>query len=103
MNLRKALFEPGAEIEEILKGEVRMQSADDVQLGDRLVVSRGCGFKGLVERHSVGAGSVFFAAEGAKAAGGDTNIGRIDVAIDIEISPVAMHAFANMVGHPAES
>jgi len=101
MNLRKALFQAGAEIEEILKRQVRMQSADDVEFGDGLAVSGGGGFERLVERHGVGAGSVFLAAESAEAAGRDADIGGIDVAIDVEIRLAAMHALADVVGHPA--
>jgi hypothetical protein len=55
VNLRKTLLESGAEIEEISKRQVRMQSADNVELGHRLAVS-GCGsFESFVERHGIGA------------------------------------------------
>ena len=101
MHLRKALLQAGAEIEEILKRQVGMQSADDVKFGDRLGVSGSRGFERLFERHGVGAGRVFLAAEGAQAAGGHANVRRIDVAVDVEIRLVAVHALAHGVGHPA--
>ena len=102
MHLRKALLQAGAEIEKILKRQVGMQSADDVKLGDGLAVSGSRGFEGLFERHGVGAGRIFLAAKGAQAASGDANIGGIDMAIDVEISLVAMHALADVVRHPAD-
>ena len=65
-------------------------------------VSGSCGFECLFERHGVGAGRVFFAAEGAQAAGGDTDIRGIDVAIDVEVGVIAVQTFANVVGHPSD-
>ena len=102
MDLREALFEAGAEIEEILKRQIRMQSADNMKFSYGFAVTRRCGFEGLVERHGVCAGRIFFASEGAQPAGRHAYIGGIDVAIDVEICLVAMHAFANVVGHPAQ-
>ncbi len=78
-----------------------MQSADDVKFGDGLGVTGSRGLEGLFERHGVGAGRVFLAAEGAQAAGGHADIRRIDMAVDVEISLVAVHALAHEVGHPA--
>ena len=101
MHLRKALLQAGAEIEEILKRQVGMQSADDVKFGDGLAVSGSGGFESFIERHGVGAGSVLLAAEGAQAAGRDANVGGIDVSVDVEIRLVAVHALANVIGHPA--
>ncbi len=49
MHLRKALLQAGAKIEEILKRQVGMQSADDVKFGDRLTVSGSRGFKGFLD------------------------------------------------------
>src|SRR5580704_9521530 len=79
-----------------------MESADDVELGDGLGISGSGGFKSFFERHGVGAGHVLFAAEGAQAAGGDTDIGGIDVAIDVEVGAVAVEALADVVGHPSD-
>jgi len=101
MHLRKPLFEARAEIEEILKWQVGMQPADNVEFGNCLTVSRGGCFKGFVERHGVGAGRIFLAAEGAEAAGCDANVSGIDVAIHVEIRFVAVYALAGVIGHPA--
>ena len=102
MHLRKALLQAGAQIEEILKRQIGMQSADDVKFGDRLGVSGSRGFESLFERHGVGAGRVLLASEGAQAAGRHANIRRIDVPVDVEVRLVAVHALAHVVGHPAD-
>ena len=84
-----------------MKGQVGIRSADNVKFGDGLAVSGSGGFERLIERHGVGAGRIFLAAEGAEAAGGDTDVGGVDVSVDVEIRLVAVHAFANVIGHPA--
>jgi len=71
-----------------------------VKFGDGLAVSGGGGFESLIERHGIRAGGVLLAAERAKAAGRNANVGGIDVPIDVEIRLVTMHALADMVGHP---
>src|SRR5579863_6853880 len=101
MHLRKALLQAGTEIEEVLKRQVRMQSANDVEFSDGLGISGGGRFESLLERHGVSAGRVFLAAKGTKAAGRDTNVGGVNVAVDVEIRLVAIHALAHQVGHPA--
>ena len=74
----KRCFRPGAEIEEILKRQVGMQSADNVELRDRLGVSGSRGLERFFESHGVGAGRIFLAAKSAQSAGRHTNIRRID-------------------------
>src|SRR3984957_598619 len=101
MHLRKTLLQTGAQIEEILERQVRMQSADDVEFCDRLGESGCRGFESFFERHSVGAGRVFLATESAEPARRYTNVGGVNVAVNVEISLVAVEAFAHVVGHPA--
>ncbi len=102
VDLRKALLKAAHQIEEVLEGKVGMEAADDVELGDGLGIAGGSGCPGLFERHGVGARGAFAASESAEAAGGDTDIGRIDVAIDVEVRDVAMHALADRIGQPAD-
>ncbi len=78
-----------------------MQPPDDMKFGDRLTVPGRRGFERLLKRHRVGPGRIFLAAEGAKAAGRDAHIRGIDMAIDVEVGLVAMHALADVIGHPA--
>ena len=63
-------------------------------------VSRCGSLESLFQRHGVGAGRIFFAAESAEPAGRDTDIGGIDVAVDVEVSLVAVHALANVIRQP---
>ena len=79
-----------------------MEAADDVELGDRFGVAGGGGRPGLFERHGVGAGLAFFAAERAQAAGRDADVGGVDVAIDVEVGDVAVESLADEVGEPAD-
>jgi hypothetical protein len=73
-----------------------------VKFGDGLGVSGGGGFESFFKRHGVSAGRVFLAAEGTEAAGGDTDVGRIDVAIDVEVRLVPVEALADVIGEPAD-
>src|SRR5258708_2457588 len=77
-----------------------MQSADNMKLGDSFAVSGSRSLKSLIERHGVGAGRILLASESAQTASCDTNVGGIDVAIDIEISLIPVHTLAHMVRHP---
>src|SRR5215472_11073151 len=101
MHLRKTLLQAGAQIEKILKRQVRMQATDDMKLRDRFGISGSCGLEGFLECHGIGTGRVFLASESAQAAGRHTDICRIDMPIDIEIGPVAMHPLADKIGHPS--
>src|SRR6478672_3844536 len=78
-----------------------MQSANDVEFRDCLGVARRGRFKSFFQRHGVGAGSVLLAAESTQPASRHANIGGIQMAVDVEVCLVAMHAFADVVGHPA--
>ena len=102
MHLREALLQARAQIQEILKWKIRVQSADDVEFGDRLSVSGGCGLESFFQRHGVSPGRIFLASEGTETARGHADVGRIDVAVDIEVGLIPVHAFANVVGKPAD-
>src|SRR5258708_23678153 len=82
MHLRKPLFQSGAQIEEILKRQIGMKSANDVKLGDSFGISRSGSFESFIERHGIGAGRVLLASEGTKAASGYADVGGINVAVD---------------------
>src|ERR1700674_1834495 len=101
MDLREALLEAGNQVEKVLKRQIGMQTADDVELRNRFAVARGSRLKRFLEGHGVGAGRVLLPAEGAEAAGGHANIRRIDVAIDVEVRLVAVHALTHAIAPPA--
>src|SRR5690349_14042703 len=98
---RESFFESGDEIQEVLEREVRMQSANNMELGHCFGISRRCRLPGFFERHGVSALGVLLASEGAKATGGNTNIGGIDVAIHVKERGVAPHAFSDVIGEPS--
>ncbi len=101
VHLRKTLFEAANEIEEEFEGQVGVQTADDVKLRDGLRIARGGCFPGLVECHGVAGGVTFLAAKGAELAGSHADVGRVDMAIDVEVGEVAVHPLTDMVGQPA--
>src|SRR5215472_4101281 len=101
MNLGKALFEAGDEVQVVLEGQVRMQAAYDMKLRDGFAVAGGGGFKGLVQGHGISARSILLAAEGTQPASRDADIGWVDVPVDVEISHIAVHALADVIGQPA--
>ena len=79
-----------------------MQASHDVEFCDGFAVpGSGC-FKGFFERHCVGTRRVLFSSEGAEAAGSDTYIRRIDMAIQVEIGFIAVQALADLVRQPAD-
>ena len=102
MDFRETLFEAADEIEEELERKIGVQAADNVKLGNRLRVAGSRGFPGLVEGHGVAGGVALFAAKGAELAGGDADVGGVDVAIDVEVGEVAVHPLADVVGQPAD-
>src|ERR1700676_61829 len=79
-----------------------MQTAYDVELRNRFAVAGGSGLEGFFKRHGVSAGRVFLSPESAEAAGGHANIRGIDVAVDVEVGLVAMHALAHGIRQPAD-
>src|SRR4029077_16939136 len=101
MHLRKTLFQAGAQIEEILEGQVRMQSANDMKLGNSFAVSGSRCLKILIERHRISARSVFLASERTQPARRHAYVCGINMAVYVEVSFVAVHALADMVGHPS--
>src|SRR5579864_158390 len=102
MDLRETLLEAGNQVEEVLKRQIGMQAADDVELRDRFAVAGGGRLEGFLECHGVSARRVFFPPESAEAACGHANIRRIDVAIYVEESLVAMHALTNRIRQPTD-
>ena len=56
----------------------------------------------LFQGEGVSAGGIGIAAEGAKLAMGDADVGRIDVAIDVVVGDVAVAPFADLIREPAD-
>src|SRR5579872_4518730 len=102
MHLRKALLESGNQVEKILKWQIGMQSADDMELGNCFAVSRGRSLECFFESHGVSAVRVFFSAERTEPASGYAGICGINVAIDVEVGLVTVHALAHGIRQPAD-
>ena len=102
MHLRKALLQAAQHLAVPVERQLRMQSADDVELGDRFAPALARDMPDLLERHGVGLRILGSLAERAQPATGHADIGGIDVAVDVEVSDVAVQALAHQVGHVAE-
>jgi len=79
-----------------------MQAADDMEFGDRFRVPGCRGLEGFFQRHGVSAGSVFLAAKSTKTAGRNTDIRRVDMAINVEVGLVSVQALADVIREPAD-
>ena len=77
-----------------------MQPAHDVKLGHRLRIAGSRGLKRFLECHGVGAGCIFFAPKCTQPACCHAYIRRINVAVDVEVSLIAVHPLPNVVCHP---
>src|SRR5215831_7913906 len=66
VNVRMALFQSADEFKEIFKGQIRVQTADDMKLGGAFAYALVRALENLIERVRVGSGSVRIAAECAK-------------------------------------
>src|SRR5947208_3314507 len=103
MHLRETLLESGNQVEKVLEWQIGMQTTDNVKLGDRFAIAGSCGLESFLESHGVRSRHVFFSPESAKTAGGHTNIGGVDMAIDVEVRPIAMHSLPNRIRQPSDS
>ena len=102
MNTRETLFQAAQEIAVPVHGQLGVQPADDVEFGGTFGMSQAGAMPYLFERHGVGGGILGALAEGAQLAGCHADVGRIDVAVDVEIRDVAVQALAHEVGHVAD-
>src|SRR5262245_9579009 len=102
MDLRKALLQAAEHLAIPVQRELRVQPANDVEFGYRFAPTDSGGLPNLLERHRVGFGISSLLAERAQPAACDTDVGWIDVAIDVEVSDRAVQPLANQVRHIAE-
>src|SRR3954465_2956176 len=80
-----------------------MQAADDVKFRNCLTVTGSRSFECFIQSHCVRAGRVFFSTKSAQPAGGNTNVRRINMAIDVEVCLVAVHSSADVISQPTDS
>ncbi len=79
-----------------------MQAADQMKFRGAFAQALFGALPNLLEGKGVGAGRFRAAAEGAELAMRHADVGRIDVAIDVEVANVAVALLANVVGEPAD-
>ena len=101
MDLGEAFLQSRDEIQIILKGQIRMESADNVEFSDRFGIAGGRSLESFFQRHGICARSIFLASKSTETASSYANVGGIDVAVHVEVSNVAMHPLAHMVRQPA--
>ena len=101
MHLGVAHLQPANQVLEVLEGQIGMQSADDVELGDRLGQPGARRLPSLLQRHGVRSGRALLAPEGAQPAARHADIRWVDVPVHVEVGDVAVHPLAHRVGHPA--
>ena len=102
VHLGKALLEAAQHLAEPVQGQFGMQSAHDVEFGDGLAPALAGAVPDLFQGHGVRLGVAHALAEGAQPATGHAHVGRVDVAVDVEIGGVAVQALAHEVGQVAE-
>ena len=103
MHLREALLEAAQHFAVPVQSQLRMQSADDVELGDGFAPALAGAMPHLFERHGVGFGIAHALAEGAQPATGHAHVGGVDVAVDVEVGHVAVQPLAHQVGQVADA
>src|SRR6185295_7056410 len=100
----EALLQAAKHLQVPVEGEVRMQAADDVELGDPVAaLVRRVGVDLLVA-HLPGVVLAGKRGEAAKltVVGVDADVGRVDVPVDVEVGDVAVQPAADRVGQPAQ-
>ena len=102
MHLRKALFQAAQHLAVPVQRQLGMQAAHDVEFGDGFAIALAGLVPDLFKRHRVCLGIALLLAERAQLATGHADIGRIDVAIDVEVSLVAVQPLADLVRQPAD-
>ena len=101
MHLRVALLQSAHEIHEVLERQIGVQATDDVELRHRLRETLTRSLPSLFQRHRVSARRVLLATKSAQPACRHAYVRGIDMAVDVEISLIAMHALAHRIGHPS--
>ena len=100
---RKALLQAAQHLAVPIQRQLRMQPAHDVKFGDGFAPAFARALPHLVERHGVSLGIAHALAEGAQPATGHAHVGGVDVAVDVEISDVAVQPLAHQVGQVAQA
>ncbi len=85
-------------IEVPLVGQLMMQAANDVQLRGAAALGLGGTLEDLLIAHDVALLALQVGPEGAEGAAVDTDIGRVEVGVDVVVGEVAVLALADEIG-----
>ena len=102
VNLGEALLQPAKHVAIPIQRQLRMQAADNMELGDRFAPTLARAMPHFVERPGVSLGILGALSEGAQLATRHADIGGIDVPVDVKPGDVAVFALAHQVGHIAD-
>ena len=97
-----AAFSSRSTLRVVPPGQRRVQAVDDVQLGELLVLHLLGLADRLVDAHRVRVLLARLALERAVRAAGRADVGQVEVPVDVEHHPVAVHLGAPVVRQPAE-
>src|SRR6266852_1375520 len=102
MHAAEALLQATNQLQEIVEGQIGVQTADDVEFRGAFADALLGALVNFLQGKGVGARGARIASEGAELAMRHANVGGVDVAIDVEIGDVAMALLADVVGKPSD-
>src|SRR5258707_10732293 len=100
MHLRVALLQAAQHVAIPIERELGMEPAYNVKFSDALGVTASRALPDFLQRKGVSGGILGLLAESAQLATRHAHVGRIDVAVDIEKSLIAVKTLAHPVRHP---
>ena len=102
MNARADPLEAAQQVCVVAEGQLRIQTVDDVQLGERLIGALAELVPGFLERHRVGLGHAGLQArEGAEQTTRLTDVRRLEAQVVVEVGARAVTLLALAIGQPA--
>ena len=100
----ETLFESPKELLVVVDQQLRVETGDDVQFGDRFVDVASGDLHRLLDR--VGPAVLALPPrniEGAQLARRHAHVGGVEVTVDVVVGPIAVQAFPNQIGHAPDS
>ena len=103
MNARTDALEAAQQVRVVAERQLRIQTVDDVQLGERLIGALAKLVPRLFERHRVGLGHAGLQPrERAEQATRLADVGRLEAQVVVEVGARAVTLLALAIGQPAD-
>ncbi len=102
VNLGGGFSDPAHDVEVIFEGQLVMEPADDVQLGRAACAGLPGAVDDLVVVHHIGSILAHIGPKCAEVARVNTDVGGVDVRVDVVIAEVPIAPLADQVGHRAQ-